>query len=57
MIVGKITAKEHRGWVRVVITANTGEVLGIDLMRMRRGSFCGVWRRRWRLIDAVGRYM
>jgi hypothetical protein len=31
MIVGTITAYEHRGWVRVVITANTGKVLGMDL--------------------------
>ena len=31
MIVGTVTAKEHRGWVRVVMTANTGEVLGMDL--------------------------
>ena len=31
MIVGTITAYEHRGWVRVVMTANTGKVLGMDL--------------------------
>jgi hypothetical protein len=31
LIVGCITAYEHRGWVRLVMTANTGEVLGIDL--------------------------
>jgi hypothetical protein len=31
MIVGTITAYEHRGWVRVVMTANTGEVLATDL--------------------------
>ena len=29
--VGTITAFEHRGRVRVVMTANTGEVLGMDL--------------------------
>ena len=26
MIVGTITAVEHRGWLRIAITANTGEV-------------------------------
>ena len=31
MIVGTITAYKHRGWVRVVMTANTGKVLGMDL--------------------------
>ena len=31
MIVGSITAREHRGRVRVVMTANTREVLGMDL--------------------------
>jgi hypothetical protein len=31
MIVGSITAREHRGRVRIRLTANTGEVLGIDL--------------------------
>jgi hypothetical protein len=30
-IVGTITAYEHRGRVRLVIVANTGETLGIDL--------------------------
>jgi hypothetical protein len=30
MIVGTVTAKEHRGWVRVVMTAKR-EVLGMDL--------------------------
>jgi len=30
-IVGTITAYKHRGWVRVVMTANTGKVLGMDL--------------------------
>jgi hypothetical protein len=31
MIVGTITAREQRGRVRVAMTANTEEVLGIDL--------------------------
>jgi hypothetical protein len=31
MIVGTITAYEHRGGVRLVMTANTGEVLAMDL--------------------------
>jgi hypothetical protein len=31
MIVGTITAYEHRGWLRLVVTANTGEVLAMDL--------------------------
>jgi hypothetical protein len=41
-IVGTITAYEHRGWVRVVMTANTGEVLATDLdADAASGSFCG----------------
>jgi hypothetical protein len=31
MIVGTITAVEHRGWVRVVMRANTGTVYAMDL--------------------------
>ena len=31
LLVGTITAYEHRGWLRVVMVANTAEVLGIDL--------------------------
>ena len=31
MIVGEIDAYQHRGCLRIVIVANTGEVLGIDL--------------------------
>ena len=30
-IVGIIRAEHHRGWVRMILVANTGEVLGIDL--------------------------
>jgi hypothetical protein len=30
-VVGRITAVEHRGWLRITITANTGEVISMDL--------------------------
>ena len=30
-IVGNITAFEHRGWLRLIVVANTGETIGIDL--------------------------
>jgi hypothetical protein len=41
MIVGTITAYEHRGWVRVVMTSNTGEVLAIDLDADAAREFLG----------------
>ena len=40
MIVGTITAVEHRGWLRIATTANTGESLYLWIrMPMQRGSF------------------